>query len=170
MIMKKTTFSKQSQQGSVLLEALIAVVIFSIGILGLVAMLARSTNSVNDTRLRDDVFTAFNSEIAQKQVISRNVKNFNDTQLNISINQNDTFLKRLSNEKAFNLQSGESLQHRMQEYDSQKFSIDGPEGNARGYLSRNQLEYGVEREKEQSGARSLEFFSYRDDGPIRHKN
>lgn len=166
MIMKKTTFSKQSQQGSVLLEALIAVVIFSIGILGLVATLARSTNSVNDTRLRDDVFTAFNSEIAQKQVISRNVKNFNDTQLNISINSNDTFLKRLSNKDAFNLQSGESLQHRMQE----DIAIDGPEGNARGYLSRNQLEYGVEREREQSGARSLEFFSYRDDGPIRHKN
>ncbi len=169
MIMKKTTFSKQSQQGSVLLEALIAVVIFSIGILGLVATLARSTNSVNDTRLRDDVFTAFNSEIAQKQVISRNVKNFNDTQLNISINSNDTFLKRLSNKDAFNLQSGESLQHRMQE-DISNFAIDGPEGNARGYLSRNQLEYGVEREREQSGARSLEFFSYRDDGPIRHKN
>lgn len=169
MIMKKTTFSKQSQQGSVLLEALIAVVIFSIGILGLVATLARSTNSVNDTRLRDDVFTAFNSEIAQKQVISRNVKNFNDTQLNISINSNDTFLKRLSNKDAFNLQSGESLQHRMQE-DISNFAIDGPKGNARGYLSRNQLEYGVEREREQSGARSLEFFSYRDDGPIRHKN
>lgn len=169
MIMKKTTFSKQSQQGSVLLEALIAVVIFSIGILGLVATLARSTNSVNDTRLRDDVFTAFNSEIAQKQVISRNVKNFNDTQLNISINSNDTFLKRLSNKDAFNLQSGESLQHRMQE-DISNFAIDGPEGNARGYLSRNQLEYDVEREREQSGARSLEFFSYRDDGPIRHKN
>lgn len=167
--MKKTTSSKQSQQGSVLLEALIAVVIFSIGILGLVATLARSTNSVNDTRLRDDVFTAFNSEIAQKQVISRNVKNFNDTQLNISINQNDTFLKRLSNKNAFNLQSGESLQHRMKE-DISNFAIDGPDGNARGYLSRNQLEYGVEREREQSGARSLEFFSYRDDGPIRHKN
>ena len=167
--MEKTMSSKQSQQGSVLLEALIAVIIFSIGILGLVAMLARATNSVNDTRLRDDVFTALNSEIAQKQVISRNVNNFDDPKLNIALGSGDTFLQRLPNKDAFNLQSAPSLQHRMQE-DSSIFSIDGPTGNARGYLSRNQLEYGVKREGEQSGTRSLEFFSYRDDGPIRHKN
>ena len=50
--MKPTTCNPLSQQGSALLEALIAVVLFSIGILGVVAMQATAAKFVADARFR----------------------------------------------------------------------------------------------------------------------
>ncbi len=45
-------FKKRHQQGSVLLEALIAILIFSIGILALVGMQASAINNVADAKYR----------------------------------------------------------------------------------------------------------------------
>lgn len=48
------SFNRVTQKGSVILEALIAILLFSIGILGLVQMQAVSVNHVSDAKYRVD--------------------------------------------------------------------------------------------------------------------
>lgn len=52
--MKKMVLNKKSQSGSVILEALIAILIFSIGILAMVGMQAAAVNNVSEAKYRSD--------------------------------------------------------------------------------------------------------------------
>lgn len=47
---------QHSQHGVVLLETLIAVLVFSLGVLGMVSMLSKATEGVADSRIRTDVY------------------------------------------------------------------------------------------------------------------
>lgn len=60
--------SKQAQHGSVLLEALIAFLIFSMGILGVIGLQATSINNTLDARYRTDAAFLANQIIAQMWV------------------------------------------------------------------------------------------------------
>lgn len=57
--------SKSSQQGSVLLEALIAFLIFSMGLLGVIGLQATAINNTLDARYRSDAAFLANQIIAQ---------------------------------------------------------------------------------------------------------
>ncbi|MDD4929105.1 MAG: type IV pilus modification protein PilV [Gallionella sp.] len=57
--------SKNSQQGSVLLEALVAFLIFSMGILGVIGLQATAINNTLDARFRSDAAFLANQIIAQ---------------------------------------------------------------------------------------------------------
>lgn len=57
--------SKTAQQGSVLLEALIALMIFSIGILGTIGLQAKIIGLSSDSRYRTDATFLANQAIAQ---------------------------------------------------------------------------------------------------------
>ncbi len=59
------------QNGSVLLESLVATVIFAIGILGLVVILVRTTTDVNDVRARDEIFMAAQSAVDYTRLNSK---------------------------------------------------------------------------------------------------
>jgi type IV pilus assembly protein PilV len=53
-MLQNSSFSRHKQTGSVMLEALIAILIFSIGILALVGMQATTVNNVSDAKYRSD--------------------------------------------------------------------------------------------------------------------
>jgi len=57
--------SKHSQQGAVLLEALIAFLIFSMGLLGVIGLQATAINNTLDARYRSDAAFLANQVIAQ---------------------------------------------------------------------------------------------------------
>jgi len=57
--------SKNAQQGSVLLESLIAFLIFSMGLLGVIGMQATAINNTLDARYRSDAAFLANQIIAQ---------------------------------------------------------------------------------------------------------
>lgn len=63
--MKLTPPSKSAQQGSILLEALIAFLIFSMGILGVIGLQATAINNTLDARYRSDAAFLANQIIAQ---------------------------------------------------------------------------------------------------------
>lgn len=63
-----TPTSKRSQGGMMLLEALIGILIFSIGILALVAMQARSVNVLADAQYRIEAVNLANRVLAQMWV------------------------------------------------------------------------------------------------------
>ena len=65
MTSKFTTISKNSQQGSVLLEALIAFLIFGMGLLGVIGLQATAINNTLDARYRSDAAFLANQIIAQ---------------------------------------------------------------------------------------------------------
>lgn len=52
--MKRINSRRSKQHGSFLLEALIAILLFSIGILGMVGLLGASTRATNDARYRSE--------------------------------------------------------------------------------------------------------------------
>jgi len=62
---KFTRLSKGAQQGSILLEALIAFLIFSMGILGVIGLQATAINNTLDARYRSDAAFLANQIIAQ---------------------------------------------------------------------------------------------------------
>jgi type IV pilus assembly protein PilV len=66
--------NKQSQQGMFLLEALIAILIFSLGILGMVAMGSTAIASQSDAQFRTDAAT-FANEIASKIALNVDTTN-----------------------------------------------------------------------------------------------
>ncbi|PIX05554.1 MAG: hypothetical protein COZ77_00570, partial [Gallionellales bacterium CG_4_8_14_3_um_filter_54_18] len=57
--------AKDSQQGSVLLEALIAFLIFAMGLLGVIGLQATAINNTLDARYRSDAAFLANQIIAQ---------------------------------------------------------------------------------------------------------
>lgn len=57
--------TRQQQTGSMLLEALIAILIFSIGILAIVGLLAASTKSAGDAKYRSDASLLANQLVGQ---------------------------------------------------------------------------------------------------------
>lgn len=64
--MRKFTYpSKIAQQGSMLLEALIAFLIFSMGILGVIGLQATAINNTLDARYRSDAAFLANQILAQ---------------------------------------------------------------------------------------------------------
>ena len=64
------------QQGSVLLEALISILIFSIGILGLVAMQAAAIKNSIDAKYRSDASYLANQIISQMWVDRANIDSY----------------------------------------------------------------------------------------------
>lgn len=65
MNIKLTSPSKGVQQGSILLEALIAFLIFSMGILGVIGLQATAINNTLDARYRTDAAFLANQILAQ---------------------------------------------------------------------------------------------------------
>ncbi len=65
MIKHSTMPSKDSQQGSILLEALIAFLIFAMGLLGVIGLQATAINNTLDARYRSDAAFLANQIIAQ---------------------------------------------------------------------------------------------------------
>lgn len=63
--MKKQPYLANSQQGVMLLEALIAILIFSIGILAIVALQANSIKLASDSKFRSDANLLANQLIGQ---------------------------------------------------------------------------------------------------------
>ena len=63
MIERSNSFSCAPQQGVVLLEALIAILIFSLGVLGIVGLQAAMIKSTSDAKYRSDA-----SYIAQQRI------------------------------------------------------------------------------------------------------
>ena len=59
------SFGVKDQSGMMLLEALIAILIFSLGILGMVAINARAVEAATDSQARADA-AKFTSEIASR--------------------------------------------------------------------------------------------------------
>ena len=60
---RRTSRSAAIQEGSVLLEALIAILIFSFGVLGLIGILASSIRATNDARYRAEAANLANAVI-----------------------------------------------------------------------------------------------------------
>lgn len=73
--MKTSTFMK-TQQGSTLLEPLIAILIFSVGILALVALQAVSIKNSIDAKYRADAAYLANQIIAQMWLDRPNIDNY----------------------------------------------------------------------------------------------
>ena len=61
-----------SQRGSVLLEALIGVLIFSVGVLALIAMQARAIQLSSDASYRNDAMFLANQVISEMWVVDKN--------------------------------------------------------------------------------------------------
>lgn len=68
--------SRQSQQGVSLLEALISVLIFSVGILALVALQATSMRAANDAKFRADASYLANQLIGRMWTDRANLANY----------------------------------------------------------------------------------------------
>lgn len=75
MLMKSSKF-RPTQHGSVLLEALISILIFSIGILGLVAMQAAAIKNSIDAKYRSDAAYLANQIISQMWVDRTNLDSY----------------------------------------------------------------------------------------------
>lgn len=63
MFRQSSSSSKSAQQGVVLIEAMIAILIFSIGVLGIVGMQANMVKNTSDAKFRADA-----SDIAQQRI------------------------------------------------------------------------------------------------------
>lgn len=66
--LKQMMNNKKKQAGSFILEAIISVLIFSIGILGLVAVAGQATNQVSQAKFRSDAGFLANDLIGQMLV------------------------------------------------------------------------------------------------------
>jgi type IV pilus assembly protein PilV len=69
--MKNHSSSQDSQRGIMLLEALISILILSIGVLGIVALQAASVKNAGDAKYRSDASLLSNKLIAQMWVTDR---------------------------------------------------------------------------------------------------
>jgi type IV pilus assembly protein PilV len=63
--MRSERHFRRNQEGSFLLEALIAILVFSIGVLGMVGLLASSIRATNDARYRSEAATLANGMVSQ---------------------------------------------------------------------------------------------------------
>jgi type IV pilus assembly protein PilV len=72
MTKMKTTATAKTQGGSFLLEAMIGILIFSMGILALVGLQAASINSVSESKYRTDAAFLANQIVGQMWVADRN--------------------------------------------------------------------------------------------------
>ena len=141
--MKRRIF-KKSQEGSILLEALIAVVIFSIGILGMVATLVRATANVTDTRQRDEVFLAASTAFHKVQFYNNAGKDITSSMSSDVANQFDFSKQEIAATKNC---AGKTT--------------------STGTIYANNVSYGVRKAGESKDARKVEFCSYHDTGPVR---
>jgi type IV pilus assembly protein PilV len=74
----KTTPALQNQSGVMLLEALIAILIFAIGILGIVGLQGTAVKQVTDARFRSDAALLANQLIGQMWLTDRLSTTLND--------------------------------------------------------------------------------------------
>ncbi len=68
--------NRKGEQGVMLLEALIAILIFSIGILGLVAMQGTAISAISDAKYRSDASFLADQIVSQIWVDRANVANY----------------------------------------------------------------------------------------------
>jgi type IV pilus assembly protein PilV len=68
--MKRTNSAPSKQGGGFLLEALVAILLFSIGILGMVGLLGASTRATNDARYRSEAAYLANAMVADMWALS----------------------------------------------------------------------------------------------------
>jgi type IV pilus assembly protein PilV len=68
--------SRQSQAGSFILEALVSVLIFSLGIIALMGMAAQAINQVGQTKYRNDASNLAGELIGQMWVSASNLSDF----------------------------------------------------------------------------------------------
>lgn len=71
------------QQGAMLLEALIAVIIFSLGILGLVGLQANAAQTARNAKFRADANQVVSERIATLRFDPENLAGYNETDTNI---------------------------------------------------------------------------------------
>jgi type IV pilus assembly protein PilV len=81
---KFVTSSQSKQQGVVLLEALIAVLIFSLGILGLVGLQANMLKNAGDSKFRSDASFVAQQRIGEMWADPANLANYVETNTDIS--------------------------------------------------------------------------------------
>lgn len=74
----KTTPALQNQSGVMLLEALIAILIFAIGILGIVGLQGTAVKQVTDARFRSDAALLANQLIGNMWVTDRSIATLKD--------------------------------------------------------------------------------------------
>lgn len=72
----KTTYRRQTEAGSALLEALIAIVIFSIGLIGLLGLQSASIKNSIDAKYRSDASYLANQIISQMWVDRSNLDTY----------------------------------------------------------------------------------------------
>lgn len=72
----KTTSRSKAQAGGALLEALVAILIFSFGVLGLLGLQAASIKSSSDAKYRSDASYLANQIIAQMWLDRSNIDNY----------------------------------------------------------------------------------------------
>ena len=165
--MKRTL---KTQEGAVLLEALIAVIIFSIGILGLVALLARTTAGVTDTRQRDEVFLRASNVFDKKQI-------------SVDAPQDITEAKNLKS-KALSTDTQRNLTNRLAQFDFSNSKVAETKHCKSGTTNvaantnhittndssiyTNTISYGVKKAGETNTARNISFCAYYDGGPARN--
>src|SRR5450755_3960959 len=71
--MKLNSLIRRGQQGAFLLEALIGILIFSLGVLGIVGLQARAIRFTTDAEIRAEAMYLANSLISQMWTDNRNV-------------------------------------------------------------------------------------------------
>jgi len=76
----KTTSLSEAQAGSALLEALVALLIFSFGVLGLLGLQAASIKNSSDAKYRSDASYLANQIIAQMWVDRSNIDDYSHYQ------------------------------------------------------------------------------------------
>jgi type IV pilus assembly protein PilV len=74
----------KSQKGAMLLEALIAVVIFSLGVLGLVGLQANATQAARNAKFRADANQVVSERIAILRFAPANLAGYAETDTNVS--------------------------------------------------------------------------------------
>lgn len=82
--LRRSVVGRDLQQGAMLLEALIAVVIFSLGILGLIGLQANATQAARNAKFRADANQVVSERIATLRFDPRNLAGYNETDTDVS--------------------------------------------------------------------------------------
>jgi type IV pilus assembly protein PilV len=80
----KVQFGKRAQRGIVLLEALIAIFKFSVGILGIVGLQASMIKGTSDTKYRIEASNIAEQRLSQIWLDQSNLANYGETNTDIS--------------------------------------------------------------------------------------
>lgn len=81
---RSAAISGKHQQGAMLLEALIAIIIFSLGIIGLIGLQANATQAARNAKFRADANQVVSDRIAMLRFDPKNLAGYNETDVDVS--------------------------------------------------------------------------------------